>query len=207
MAGENSTPAFLPVNLEGQFASLEPLQAGHHAALCEAGNDEAIFRWFPTSAAGDVPMRAFIDAALSDQRAGRSLPFAVRTRHDGRIVGSTRFGNIDAPHRRAEIGWTWYAPAVQRTPVNTECKYLLLRHAFEMLHLNRVEFKTDSLNEKSRAAIARIGGVQEGIFRNHMVVQGGRLRHTVYFSIVREEWPTLRARLEQMLARPFAFTH
>ncbi|MGH8115393.1 MAG: GNAT family N-acetyltransferase, partial [Rhodanobacteraceae bacterium] len=136
---------FAPVTLEGRYVTLEPLQASHHAALCKVGADENIFRWFPICAAGEISMRKFIDDSLSDQHSGKALPFVVRTRHDGRIVGSTRFGNIDASNRRAEIGWTWYAPSVQRTPVNTECKLLLLRHAFETLGLNRVEFKTDTL--------------------------------------------------------------
>ncbi|MGH8456695.1 MAG: GNAT family N-acetyltransferase [Stenotrophobium sp.] len=206
MAGADQTiPVFTPMMLEGRHVVLEPLQVSHHAALSEAGNDENIFRWFPASATGAVQMRGFIDAALSEQRAGSTLPFAVRTRHDARIVGSTRFGLIDAAHRRAMIGWTWYTPLVQRTPVNTECKYLLLRHAFETLGLNRIELRTDSLNAKSRAAILRIGATEEGTFRNHMVVQGGRIRHTVYFSIVREEWPQVRKRLDQELARPFTF--
>ena len=150
-------------------------------------------------------MRAFIGLSLADQLAGSALPFVVRTRHDGRIVGSTRFGNIAVAHRRAEIGWTWYAADVQRTPVNTECKLLLLRHAFETLKLNRVEFKTDSLNVRSRAALARIGATQEGMFRNHMVVQGGRIRHTVYFSITCEEWPRVRGDLDRKLEPSFNF--
>lgn len=205
MAGDLSIPEFLPVTLKGTYVTLEPMQIEHHAGLCEAGADEALFRWFPTSCAGDAPMRQWIEEALKDQQAGKALPFVIRTKHDGRIVGSTRFGNIAAVHRSAEIGWTWYAGSVQRTPVNTECKILLLKHAFETLKLNRVELKTDSLNEKSRAAIARIGATQEGIFRNHMVVQGDRIRHTVYFSITREEWPQVSGNLRQMLDRPFKF--
>lgn len=205
MAGDLSTPEFIPVILKGTYVTLEPLQAEHHAELCAVGSDEALFRWFPASCAGEVPMRQFINDGLGDQQARKALPFVIRTKHDGRIVGSTRFGNITAVHRCAEIGWTWYTGSVQRTPVNTECKYLLLKHAFETLKLNRVELKTDSLNEKSRAAIARIGATQEGIFRNHMVVQGGRIRHTVYFSITREEWPQVSANLKQMLDKPFKF--
>ncbi|PTU32143.1 GNAT family N-acetyltransferase [Stenotrophobium rhamnosiphilum] len=205
MAGDLSIPEFLPVTLQGTYVTLEPMQIEHHAGLCEAGSDEVLFRWFPTSCAGDEPMRKWIEEALKDQQAGKALPFVIRTKHDGRIVGSTRFGNIAAVHRSAEIGWTWYTGSVQRTPVNTECKILLLKHAFETLKLNRVELKTDSLNEKSRAAIARIGATQEGIFRNHMVVQGGRIRHTVYFSITREEWPQVSDNLKRMLDKPFKF--
>jgi len=205
MAGDLSIPEFLPVTLQGTYVTLEPLQMEHHAVLCEVGADESLFRWFPTSCAGDEPMRKWIEEALADRKAGKALPFVIRTKHDDRIVGSTRFGNIAAIHRSAEIGWTWYTGSVQRTPVNTECKTLLLKHAFETLSLNRVELKTDSLNEKSRAAIARIGATQEGIFRNHMVVQGGRIRHTVYFSITREEWPQVRGNLERMLEKLFKF--
>ena len=204
MADESSIPAFQPVSLQGLYVVMEPLSMGHHAALTAVA-DDAVFRWFPHSYAGEGPMRSFIEQALADQRAGLALPFVVRTRHDGRVVGSTRFGSIDAAHCRAEIGWTWYAEPVQRTPVNTECKWLLLQHAFEVLRLNRVEFKTDSLNDRSRAAIARIGATQEGIFRNHMRVQGGRLRHSVYFSIIREEWPQVRERLQGLLSRPYTF--
>ncbi|MGH8506836.1 MAG: GNAT family N-acetyltransferase [Stenotrophobium sp.] len=206
MTNLQSSPSdFASVTLEGTYVVLEPLAAEHHEALSVAGADEAIFRWYPVSYSGAAQMREFITHGVAEQRAGRALPFAVRTRHDGCVVGSTRFAAIERTHRRAEIGWTWYAPAVQRTPVNTECKYLLLRHAFETLGLNRVEFKTDSLNDKSRAALLRIGATQEGIFRNHMVMQGGRIRHSVYFAVVREEWPQMRENLERRLAQPFSF--
>lgn len=209
MADDPGTPAaqmaFLPVTLRGRHVMLEPLRMEHHAALCAAGRDESLFRWFPENCAGDEPMRRFIAEGLREQQAGTALPFVVKTMHDGRIVGSTRFGAVAARHRRAEIGWTWYSADVQRTPVNTECKILLLRHAFDVLKLNRVELKTDSLNAKSRAAIERIGATQEGIFRNHMVVQGGRIRHTVYFSITLEEWPRVRDALEQKLEKDFSF--
>lgn len=196
---------FSPAVLGGRHVVLEPLAASHCAPLCAAGRDEAIWRWYPFAVAGEPGMRAFIDDALAAQEAGKALPFAVRLRHSGAWVGSTRFANIEVAHRRAEIGWTWLTPSVQRTPVNTECKYLLLRHAFETLGLIRVEFKTDSLNTVSRAALAGIGAVEEGIFRNHMVTHGGRIRHSVYFSIVREDWPQVRERLERKLARPFFF--
>lgn len=205
MAGDLGMPEFLPVTLKGRYVTLEPLQMTHHADLCAVGSDPALFQWFPANCAGDEPMRKFIGDGLADQQAGKALPFVIRTTHDRRIVGSTRFGNIAAVHRCAEIGWTWYSGDVQRTPVNTESKYLLLKHAFEVLKLNRVEFKTDSLNQKSRAAIARIGATQEGIFRNHMVVQGGRIRHTVYFSITCEEWPQVRDALKHKLQKDFSF--
>ena len=121
----------------------------------------------------------------------------------GRAIGSTRFAAIDVENRRVEIGYTWIAPAWQRTPVNTEAKYLMFRHAFETLGCVRVELKTDSLNERSRNAIARVGATQEGIFRNHMVTHSGRLRHSVYFSIIDADWPAVKVTLEAKLARPY----
>jgi RimJ/RimL family protein N-acetyltransferase len=139
--------------------------------------------------------------ALQERARGVSLPFALVEKSTGMAIGSTRYGNIDRLHHRLEIGWTWVAPGHQRTAANTEAKYLLLRHAFETLHCIRVEFKTDSLNEKSRQAIQRIGAKQEGIFRNHMITSSGRVRHTVYFSIVDFEWPAVKLDLELKLAR------
>jgi RimJ/RimL family protein N-acetyltransferase len=144
-------------------------------------------------------MRTYVEAALREQAAGVSLPFATIDLASGRVIGSTRYGNIDRANRRVEIGWTWVAPPWQRTPVNTEAKYLMLGHAFETLGCMRVELKTDSLNERSRAAILRIGAQQEGIFRNHMVTESGRIRHSVYFSLIDSEWPAVKARLEEKL--------
>jgi N-acetyltransferase len=129
------------------------------------------------------------------------LPFAQVEKTTGRVIGSTRYANIERAHRRLEIGWTWIARPWQRTAVNTESKYLLLRHAFETLGCVRVELKTDSLNAKSRAAILRIGAREEGTFRNHMITSSGRIRHTVYFSIVDAEWPEVRSRLERVLGQ------
>jgi RimJ/RimL family protein N-acetyltransferase len=130
-----------------------------------------------------------------------SLPFAVIHLESGRAIGSTRYGAINLPNKRAEIGWTWYAREFQRTPVNTECKLLLLSHAFETLGLIRVEFKTDARNEKSRNALQRIGAVQEGVFRKHLICQSGRIRDTVYFSILDTEWPEKKRALEAKLSR------
>jgi RimJ/RimL family protein N-acetyltransferase len=144
-------------------------------------------------------MSDYVQTALKEQAAGSALPFALIEKTSGRAVGSTRYGNIDRDHYRVEIGWTWVARQWQRTAINTEAKYLLLRHAFETLGCIRVELKTDSLNDRSRAAILRIGARQEGIFRNHMITANGRIRHTVYFSIVDSEWPEVKARLEAKL--------
>jgi RimJ/RimL family protein N-acetyltransferase len=146
-------------------------------------------------------MRAYIAEALELQAAGTALPFVVIEKSTGAIVGSTRFGNIAVPHRRLEIGWTWITPRWQRTYVNTETKYLLLKHAFETLGCIRVEFKTDSLNRQSQNALAGIGATEEGTMRNHMIVGGGRKRHSVYFSIIDAEWPDVKKRLEGRLQR------
>jgi len=188
-----------PVTLEGKHVQLEPLLAAHHAALTEIGLDEDLWRWIPMPVRTPEEMSAYIEAALAEQARGVSLPFTIVEKNSGKPVGCTRYGNIDRVHRRVEIGWTWVAKPWQRTAVNTEAKYLLLRHAFETLGCIRVELKTDSLNDKSRAAILRIGARQEGIFRNHMITASGRIRHTVYFSIVDIEWPAVKVRLEQRL--------
>jgi len=188
-----------PMTLEGEYVQLEPLRAAHHAALTEVGLDEDLWRWIPLPVRTPQEMSAYIEAALAEQARGGSLPFTIVEKSSGKPVGCTRYANIDRVHRRVEIGWTWVAKPWQRTAVNTEAKYLLLRHAFETLGCIRVELKTDSLNEKSRAAILRIGARQEGIFRNHMITPSGRIRHSVYFSIVDDEWPAVRTRLEQRL--------
>jgi RimJ/RimL family protein N-acetyltransferase len=189
----------LPVALEGHHVRLEPLTKAHLAGLAQVGLDEELWRWIPTQVRTAEEMAAYIETALEEQKRGVSSPFAILEKATGRVIGSTRYGNIDRLHHRVEIGWTWVAREWQRTAMNTEAKYLLLRHAFETLGCIRVELKTDSLNEKSRAAILRIGAKQEGIFRNHMITTSGRIRHTVYFSIVDSEWPETKARLETRL--------
>ncbi|MGH9731062.1 MAG: GNAT family N-acetyltransferase [Candidatus Acidiferrales bacterium] len=188
-----------PVTLEGKYVQLEPLLAAHHGALTDIGLDEDLWRWMPVPVRTPEEMSAYIEAALAEQARGVSLPFTIVEKSSGKPVGCTRYANIDRIHRRVEIGWTWVAKTWQRSAVNTEAKYLLLRHAFETLGCIRVELKTDSLNEKSRAAILRIGARQEGIFHNHMITASGRIRHTVYFSIVDNEWPAVKSRLEQRL--------
>jgi len=188
-----------PVVLERQHVRLEPLQKSHLAGLAAVGLDPDLWRWIPTPVRTMEEMAAYIETALREQEQGVALPFALMERQTGRLVGSTRFANIDRTHHRVEIGWTWIAREWQRTFINTEAKYLLLNHAFETLGCIRVELKTDSLNERSRAAILRIGAREEGIFRNHMITASGRIRHSVYFSIVDSEWPAVKARLEKML--------
>ena len=188
-----------PVVLEGQHVRLEPLAKEHLAKLARVGLDEELWRWIPVPIRTVEELDGYIETALEEQKRGVSLPFALIEKVTGRAIGSTRYGNIDRTHHRVEIGWTWVAREWQRSAVNTEAKYLLLRHAFETLGCIRVELKTDSLNEKSRAAILRIGAKEEGIFRNHMITSSGRLRHSVYFSIVNSEWSAVKARLESLL--------
>ncbi len=189
-----------PVLLVGVQVRLEPLAKTHLEELAAVGLDEELWRWIPTAVRTREEMAAYIETALSEQEHGASLPFAIVEKATGRTIGSTRYGNIDRTHHRVEIGWTWVAREWQRTAVNTEAKYLLLKHAFETLGCMRVELKTDSLNERSRAAILRIGAREEGIFRNHIITASGRIRHTVYFSIIDSEWPAVKAGLEARLA-------
>jgi RimJ/RimL family protein N-acetyltransferase len=188
-----------PVTLEGRHVRLEPLAKAHFAGLAEVGLDEELWRWIPTAVRTREEMAAYIETGLSEQERGVSLPFAILEKATGRVIGSTRYGNIDRTHHRVEIGWTWVAREWQRTAMNTEAKYLLLKHAFESLGCMRVELKTDSLNEKSRAAILRIGAKEEGIFRNHMITASGRIRHSAYYSIIDSEWPAVKAGLEARL--------
>jgi RimJ/RimL family protein N-acetyltransferase len=188
-----------PVVLEGAHVRLEPLAKTHLTGLAEVGLDEELWRWIPTPVRTREEMAAYIETALNEQTQGVALPFAIVEKSTGRAIGSTRYGSIDRTHHRVEIGWTWVARDWQRTTMNTEAKYLLLRHAFETLGCMRVELKTDSLNERSRAAILRIGAREEGIFRSHMITASGRIRHTVYFSIIDSEWPAIKARLETKL--------
>lgn len=190
-----------PVTLEGKHVRLEPLSLNHHADLCEVGLDEELWRLTTVMIQTPEAMRSYIEEALKEREAGRSVPFATIERATGKIVGSTRFGNIDAANLRVEIGWTWVAKNWQRTAINTEAKYLMFKHAFETWKCNRVELKTDSLNERSRNAILRIGAKEEGTLRNHMITYTGRLRHSVYFSVIESEWSDVKARLEEIMKR------
>ncbi len=192
-----------PHTLEGRRVRLEPLTLAHHSALCDAGLDNELWRWIPTMIRTPDEMRSYIETALEEQSKGLSLPFALIDKSSMRAIGSTRFGSIDRNNRRLEIGWTWLGRNYQRTSINTEAKYLLLRHAFEQLNAIRVELKTDSLNERSRRAILRIGAKEEGTFRNHMIVHDGRLRHTVYYSVIASEWNNVKACLEEKLSRAY----
>lgn len=202
---ERSQPHVIqPVVLEGTHVRLEPLSLNHLEALCRVGIDPELWRVTASNVRTSDEMRTYIETALRAQAEGTALPFATIDRATGTVVGSTRFGNIEPVHRRLEIGWTWIARPWQRTPLNTEAKYLMLCLAFGSLKCIRVEFKTDSLNDRSRAAILRIGAKEEGILRNHMISATGRIRHTVYFSLINSEWPAVRKQLEEKLSRPWS---
>ena len=193
-----------PVTLEGRTVPVEPLGPTHHAALCAIGLDPELWELIPYRVTTPDEMVAYIQTALDAQKAGTALPFATVHVTSGQVIGSTRFMNIDVPNRRVEIGATWIAAPWRRTAVNTEGKYLMLRHAFETLGCVHVELKTDVLNQRSRNAILRIGAKEEGILRQHVVTWSGRLRDSVYFSILDSEWPRVRQDLEQKLSRPTA---
>jgi RimJ/RimL family protein N-acetyltransferase len=192
-----------PITLTGRVARLEPLAEAHVPDLTVAGADVAIWRYLlygPVHQQGQTGMLALVHDLLERQARGTDLPFAVVHVASGRAVGSTRFMDIRRDDRGVEIGGTWYAAAHQRTAVNTECKYLLLRHAFEVWGCLRVQLKTDSRNERSQRAIERLGAVREGVLRNHMILPDGGVRHSVYYSILDSEWPAVKARLAERLA-------
>ena len=190
-----------PVTLEGQHVRLEPLTLASANALAEIAFDAELWTWSPSPVRTRADLDRYLDAALAAQTSGTALPFATVDAASGTVVGSTRFGNWVPEHRRVEIGWTWIARPWQRTATNTEAKWLMMRHAFETLGCARVEWKTDALNARSRAAILRLGATEEGTLRSHMTTSGGRRRDTVYFSVAADEWPavggTLAARLRQ----------
>ncbi len=188
-----------PIILEGNFVRLVPLRIKHSEKLWGVGADETLWRWTANIITSAEEMKRYIETALDEERRGVSLPFVTIEKTSGKIVGSTRFGNIDRKNRRAEIGWTWINPQWQRTLVNTEAKLLMLRHAFESWKCIRVELKTDILNEKSRKAILRLGATEEGILRRQQITDAGRIRDTVYFSILDSEWQTVKENLEQKL--------
>jgi len=191
--------------LEGRYERLVPLSTKHTNVLFKFARDTRLFRYLPLRISDVAEMRSFVTQALTECDAGRAIPFVIQLL-DGTIVGTTRFAAIERKHSRGEIGWTWLSGTVRRTPVNTECKRLLLNHGFETLRFNRVEFKTDLRNTASQVAIARLGAKQEGVSRHRMVMPDGYIRDTIGFSILREEWPAIRQRLDGFLARPYSFS-
>jgi N-acetyltransferase len=193
---------FTPVLITGARVTLEPLALRHLDDLAVAGSDEAIWRWLPTAHHQPGSMRSFIESALMAQQRRTALPLAIIDLPTRKAVGSTRYHHIDTEHRRLEIGVTWIGTKHQRSHINTEVKLLQLWYAIEVLRCRRIELKADVNNAKSRAAILRIGATEEGIFRKHMLYADGRNRDNVYFSIIEDDWPAVRARLEGKLGYP-----
>jgi RimJ/RimL family protein N-acetyltransferase len=189
-----------PVVLDGRGVRLEPLRVDHFEDLARVAFDSPLWEWTIMGPQDEAGLRRWLETALANADAGTERPFATIDRASGRAIGSSRFLSIVPEHRRLEIGWTWVATAFQRTGVNREAKLLQLTHAFETLGANRVEFKTHSRNDRSRTALAGIGATFEGVFRNHMIMPDGSIRHSAYFSVIAEEWPEVKARLEAGLA-------
>jgi RimJ/RimL family protein N-acetyltransferase len=191
------------VTLSGRkIALLQPMQREHADELLEAARDGELWNLWYTGIAGGDGILGYVDAAIKMREELGAMPFVVRRQDDGKVVGSTRFFNVDEKNRRLEIGHTWYSKSMQRTPLNTECKLALLEHAFEKLDCIAVEFRTHWFNFDSRAAIARLGAKQDGVLRNHQISPNGTLRDTVVFSIIQSEWPTVKAHLRWMLKKP-----
>jgi RimJ/RimL family protein N-acetyltransferase len=190
-----------PVTLTGMHATLEPLTREHLDPVRAAAADGELWKLWYTSVPTPEGTAAWINAALDMREHQGALPFVVRANATGEIVGATRYFNVDAAHRRLEIGHTWYAKRAQRSAVNTECKLLLLTHAFETLHCIAVEFRTNFFNFASRAAIARLGAKQDGILRNHQIMADGTRRDTVVFSVIDSEWPAVKRNLRFLLDR------
>ena len=191
-----------PVTLQGRHVTVEPLGAAHLDAVRAAANDGELWRLWYTSVPAPERTSAWLAAALDMREKQGAMPFVVRDNTDGSLVGSTRYFNVDAVNRRLEIGHTWYAKRAQRTAINTECKVLLLTHAFEALRCVAVEFRTHWFNHASRTAIARLGAKQDGVLRNHQLMPDGSRRDTVVFSIVDGEWLAVKAHLRFLLDRP-----
>lgn len=190
-----------PVVLEGKVVRLVPLSLEHEDDLVEAGVDEEVAQYLPIPLTPRVNLHHWLETSLDSARAGTELPFAIIDCANGRAIGSTRVLDIRPEHDAVEVGYTWYGKIWWRTSVNTECKYLVLRHLFEDVGCKRVTLKTDALNVRSRRAIERLGAVHEGVLRKHMIVQNGRNRDSAYYSILDDEWPAVKTRLEGFLSR------
>jgi RimJ/RimL family protein N-acetyltransferase len=192
---------FIQPTLTGPTIELRPLQQADSAALVEAAADGELWNMKVTIVPGPETVDSYVATALAGQQAGRVMPFVIVKRESGQVVGSTRFWKIDRANRKLEIGHSWLRASAQRSGVNTEAKYLLLAYAFEVMNAVRVQFTTDELNEKSRAAILRIGAKQEGIVRYERIMPDGRKRNSVRFSIIDSEWTEVKASLQRMMAR------
>ena len=182
--------------LEGENVKLIPLRLDHKEGIISAAADGNLWELWYTSVPSKNTIDRYMDFALNEQKNQRALPFVVLEKSTNKIIGSTRYCNVEQDHKRLEIGYTWYAKSYQKTGVNTECKYLLLKHAFETLGTIAVEFRTHWHNFSSRNAIARLGAKQEGVLRNHRIGNDGTIRDTVVFSIIENEWKTVKKSLE-----------
>lgn len=192
-----------PVILDGEFARLEPMRVEHLDALFAVGADQSLWKLTTILIENYGDMRNYVETALAEAERKISLPFVTIEKSSDKIVGSTRFGNIDVKNLKAEIGWTWINPQWQRSRINTEAKLLMLTHAFETWECVRVEFKTDRLNEQSRNAILRLGAKEEGILRNHLICETGRYRDSVFFSIIESEWDDVKINLQNKLKKTY----
>jgi len=190
-----------PVTLEGNLVRLEPLSMEHFPALAEIAFNAEMWRWMSDRMQSEDDLRRYIQAGVDAAATGAALPWATRSKRDNRIVGSTRFADIQSAHRTLEIGWTWMLPDYQRSGINVEAKYMQLRHAFEVLGARRVAFKTHHHNLKSQTAIQALGAKHEGVFRNHVIMPDGSARHSYWYSIIDEEWPEIKANLEKRMQR------
>jgi N-acetyltransferase len=188
-----------PVTLRGTHALLEPLSPAHHDDLVEAVQDGALWKLWYTVVPAPEKMREEIERRIDCQARGAMLPFAVRDARTSKVVGMTSYWNVDEPHRRVEIGGTWYRKSMQRTPLNTECKLLLLTHAFESLNCTCVELRTHFFNHASRRAIERLGAKLDGVLRNNQILPNGNIRDTCVYSIIAGEWPTVKTHLQWKL--------
>lgn len=189
-----------PVELVSDLVTLQPLQQAHADELATASSDGELWRLWYTSVPQPDQVSDYIAAALTSREQHGAMPFAVRHNPSGRFIGSTRYCHVDAANRRLEIGYTWYAQSFQRSALNTQCKLLLLQHAFETLNCIAVEFRTHWHNRRSRTAITRLGAKQDGVLRNHQLAAGGSYRDTVVFSIIESEWPAVKQNLTFQLA-------
>lgn len=196
-------PWLRPIQLEGELVKLVPLQKSQKVDLVFAASDGKLWELWYTTVPSPKTMDSYLDTALAEQALGEALPFAVINKKTNTIVGSTRYLNVDSKNKRVEIGATWYAKKVQRTGINTECKYLLLKYAFENLNCIAVEFRTHFHNHASRNAILRLGAKQDGILRNHRVDEQGNMRDTVVYSILDSEWKTVKTSLEFKMGRSY----
>jgi RimJ/RimL family protein N-acetyltransferase len=190
-----------PVTLAGQHVLLEPMGMAHLEELSAVGLDPAIWRWMPMRVETPAHLQQWMEQAIDQAAQGRALPWVTRSKADERIVGATRFMEIDARNRGLEIGGTWLAPAWQKTGINVEAKYLQLQHAFEDLGAIRVALKTHHENLQSQMAIAGLGAKHEGVFRNHVIMPDGSYRHSIWYSITVEDWPEVKERVESRLAQ------